>query len=103
MSPNNTTSLAVSSLVAHAGINPETQREFQLEIMRVLNNAPSGFTVQQKQLALIVALDELAKAFPGEHQVNNSLAVVATLLIGPRALMAISGLQAAAVDPKGLQ
>jgi hypothetical protein len=47
----NTTNSEVTSFVAHGHINPEAQHEMQLSIMRVLNNAPVGITVHQKQIA----------------------------------------------------
>ena len=85
-----TTSLAVSGLVAHAHINPEAQRELQLSLARVLNNAPAGITQPQKQLALIILLEELGKALPAEFQADNTLAVVGTFLIGARILIGVS-------------
>ena len=67
------------------------QREVQLSITRVLNNAPDGLTVAQKQLALIVVLEELAKTYPIEHQAQNTLAVTTTILMGTRALITVTG------------
>lgn len=85
-----TTNLTVSALIVHAGINPETQRELQLDIMRVLNNAPAGVTYCQKQLALIIVLEELLKGLPVDHQPPALLAVVATVLLGARLLIGVS-------------
>lgn len=97
-----TTCLAVSALVAHTHINPETQRELELSIARVLNNAPTGMTVHQKQLALITVLEELTKTLPPSFQVDNVLAVMATLILGPRLVTAVSRSDNGDVDPEGL-
>jgi hypothetical protein len=85
-----TTNLAIASLVAHPHINPEAQRELQLTISHALNNAPAGLTIAQKQLALIVMLEELAKSYPADYQAQNSLAVTSTILLGSRLLTAVS-------------
>jgi hypothetical protein len=90
---------AIGGPVAHAHINREAQRELQLDIVRVLNNAPAGITAHQKQLALIIAIEELTKSFPPDHQAQNSVAVVATLLLGARMLTAVS---AQGGDPEGM-
>jgi hypothetical protein len=92
--------LAVSGLVAHAHINPEAQREMQLSLSRVLTNAPAGISTAQKQLALIILLEKLTETLPPDHQAANSVAVISTLLLGPRMLAAISvkGVE----DPEGL-
>jgi len=82
--------LAVTSLVAHSHINPEAQRELQLALSRALNNAPDGISTAQKQLALIILLEKLTELLPPDSQAQNSVAVVATLLLGPRLLAAVS-------------
>jgi hypothetical protein len=97
-----TTCLAVSALAAHTHINPETQPEPKLAITRVLNNAPTGITVHQKQLALVVVLEELTNTIPAAYPVNNSLALIATMLLGPRLLSAVS-VKGADVDPERMQ
>jgi hypothetical protein len=71
-------------------VNPEAQHEMQLSIMRVLNNAPAGITLHQKQIALICAIEELAKAFPHDCQTQKVLAVIATMILGPRLLIGVS-------------
>jgi hypothetical protein len=83
-----TTNLSVSSLVAHANVNRETQHEMQLAIAHVLNNPPAGISIAQKQLALIVMLEELMKTIPAEFQAANNIAVVTTILMGSRVLSA---------------
>jgi hypothetical protein len=84
-------------------VNPEAQHEMQLALMRVLNNAPAGITVHQKQIALICAIEELAKAFPHDCQNQNVLvlAVIATMILGPRLLIGVS--MAGGGDPEGMQ
>jgi hypothetical protein len=54
----------------------------------------------QKQLALIIAIEELTRGFPPDHQAQNSVAVVATLLLGARMLTAVSGHPQG--DPEGM-
>jgi hypothetical protein len=44
--------------------------------------------VKQREAEL---LEELAKTLPVDHQTHNSVAVIATLLLGPRLLSAVSG------------
>jgi hypothetical protein len=78
------------SLTSHAPINPEAQRELQLAISKVLSNAPTGISTAQKQLALIILLEKLTENLPPDSQAPNSVAVVATLLLGPRLLAAVS-------------
>jgi hypothetical protein len=85
-----TTNHAIASLVAHAHINPEAQREFQLAVSRVVANHETNLTLPQKQLGLICVLDELVRTMPGEYQGTNTLAVIATMLLGSRLLTAIS-------------
>jgi hypothetical protein len=97
-----TTCLAVSALLAHTQINPETQRELQLSIARALNNAPTGVTLHQKQLALIIVHRGTHQILPPGNQVDNSLAVIATLILGPRLLTAVSRTDSVDVDPEGL-
>jgi hypothetical protein len=80
-------------------VNREAQREMQLALMRVLNNAPAAITVHQKQIALICAVEELTKAFPPDGQAQNILSVVATLILGARMLVAVS---MAGGDPEGM-
>jgi|SRR5882724_5940056 len=86
----NSSNLSVSGLIAHTHIDPETQRELQLAVSRVLVNAPTGMTIAHKQLALIMVLEELIKAHPVDHQTQNSLAVITTILLGSRLLTAMS-------------
>jgi hypothetical protein len=71
-------------------INPESQRELQRSISRVLNNAPTGITTAQKQLALLAVLEKLTENLPRDCQAQNSVAVLATLLLGPTLLAAIT-------------
>ncbi len=85
-----TTSLAVSELVAHGHINPEAQRELRLAIARILANAPAGTTIAQKQLVLIAALEEVGKEYPPDCQIRNTLAVVSSYLLGVGLLTAVS-------------
>jgi hypothetical protein len=88
--------------VAHGHINPEAQHEMQLSIMRVLNNAPAGITLHQKQIALICAIEELAKSFPHDCQNQNVLAVIATMILGLRLLIGVS-MAGGGGDPEGMQ
>jgi hypothetical protein len=54
------------------------------------------------QLRSVVDLEELTKNLPPDYQVDNSLAVIATLILGPRLLTAVSRVDNANVDPEGL-
>jgi hypothetical protein len=84
------TNSAVASLVAYGHINPEAQRELLLALSRVLNDAPAGISTAQKQLALIILLEKLTELLPPDAQSQNSVAVVATLLLGPRLLAGVT-------------
>lgn len=70
-------------------VNPESQRELQLAISRVLNDA-LAINTPQKQLALLAVLEKLTENFPPDCQAQNSVAVLATLLFGPTMLTAIT-------------
>ncbi len=82
------TNQAVSSLVAHALYNQNTQREMQLELSRVLANQPHGINIAQKQLALLELLEQLVKMHPVDFQASNLNAIITTLLLGTRPLTA---------------
>jgi hypothetical protein len=47
-------------------------------------------------------LEELTKNLLPDNQVDNSLAVIATLILGPRLLTAVSRSDNVNVDPEGL-
>jgi hypothetical protein len=100
LSTNGIEALQLYPATQKVTVNPEAQREMQLALMRVLNNAPAGITVYQKQLALICAIEELAKAFPHDCHAQNVLAVIATMILGPRLLLAVS---MGGGDPEGMQ
>jgi hypothetical protein len=53
LSTNDNEGLQLYPATRKVTVNREAQREMQLSLMRVLNNAPAGINVQQKQLALI--------------------------------------------------
>jgi hypothetical protein len=74
----------------------------QLAVARVLTNAPAGITLHQKQLALIMVLDQLSRLLPLDNQVPNSFAVMATIVLGPRLVTAVSGKDVDSTDPDGL-
>jgi hypothetical protein len=82
-----TANLALTSLVAHGSVNPKTQRELQLQLGYVLNNAPTGITIQQKQLALLVMLEQLTKEHPPDFQATNNLAIITAVLLGTRSIL----------------
>jgi hypothetical protein len=85
-----TTNFAISSLVAHAHLNPEAQREFQLAVARLVANHPPTLSLPQKQLGLICVLEKLVKSMPADYQPANTLAMLGTLLFGTRTMAAIT-------------
>ena len=64
LSTNGNEALQLDPATRKVTVNRAVQRELQLSITRVLNKAPAGITVHQKQIALICAIEELTKAFP---------------------------------------
>jgi hypothetical protein len=101
LSTNGNEALQLDPATRKVTVNREAQRELQLALMRILNSAPAGITVHQKQIALICAIEELAKTSPHNCQPQNVLAVIATMLMGPRLLIGVS--MAGGGDPEGLQ
>ena len=101
LSTNGNEVLQLDPATRKVTVNREAQSELQLSIIRVPNNAPAGITVHQKQIALICAIEELAKAFPHDCQNQNVLAAIATMLMGPRLLVGVS--MAGGGDPEGMQ
>ena len=85
-----TSSVAVSELIAHGHINPGAQCELRLEINRVLLSAPTGITTPQKQLVLLSILEELCKCYPVEYQPKNLLALIMSMTLGVGLLTAIN-------------
>ena len=83
-----TTNLAIASFVAHALHGGEIQRELQVAISKAVASSPANHS--QKQIALLVVLEELMKGLPPDYQPTNTLAIVSTLLFGTRTLAAVS-------------
>jgi hypothetical protein len=83
-----TTNLAIALLVAHALHGGEVQRELQIALATAV--AHSSANHSQKQIALLVVLEELMKGLPPDYQPANTLAVISTLLFGTRTLAAVS-------------
>jgi hypothetical protein len=82
------TNLAITSLVAHSTSTPRPSAS--CAISQVLTNAPTGNMVAHKQLVLVIVLKELIKADPPDAEMQNSLAVISTILLGSRLLTAVS-------------
>jgi hypothetical protein len=101
LSTNGNEALQLDPATRKVTVNREVQRELQLSIIRVLNNAPADITLHQKQIALICAIEELAKAFPHDCQNQNILAVVRTMILGPRLLAGVS-MKGGGGDPEGM-
>jgi hypothetical protein len=53
-------------------------------------NHSSDLSLPQKQLALLVVLEELMKGLPADYQPANTLAMLGTLLFGTRTMAAIT-------------